>query len=84
MFVQNVDFNNIDEVSYDMIPQNTRVLIEEKLVGEEFSLMSLTDGYGNIQHFPPIQDYKRLYDNDIGPNMEVWVVLLIKIIHFHF
>ena len=68
VFVQNVDFNNIDEVSYDMIPQNTRVLIEEKLVGEEFSLMSLTDGYGNIQHFPPIQDYKRLYDNDIGPN----------------
>ena len=31
--------------------------------------MSITDGNGGIQHFPPIQDYKRLCNNDFrGPN----------------
>ena len=66
-----------------MIPENTRVLIEEKLVGEEFSLMSITDGNGNIQHF----EYKILKDFMIMTKdqiLEVWVALLIKIIHFPF
>ena len=30
--------------------------------------MSISDGFGNIRHFPPIQDYKRLNNNDLGPN----------------
>ena len=30
--------------------------------------MAITDGVGNIRHFPPIQDYNRLNDNDLGPN----------------
>lgn len=43
-------------------------VIEEKLEGEEFSLISFTDGLGNIIDAPPVQDYKRLGNGDVGPN----------------
>ncbi|MEX0597003.1 MAG: AIR synthase related protein, partial [Candidatus Paceibacterota bacterium] len=43
-------------------------LIEEKLVGQEFSLMSLCDGTSNMVHLPIVQDFKRAYNNDLGPN----------------
>lgn len=42
-------------------------VIEEKLYGPEFSLISFTDGE-TILHFPPVQDHKRAYENDLGPN----------------
>jgi phosphoribosylamine--glycine ligase len=42
-------------------------VIEEKLYGEEFSLMSFCDG-SKLSHMPTIQDHKRAYENDIGPN----------------
>ncbi|MCJ7801332.1 MAG: phosphoribosylamine--glycine ligase, partial [Candidatus Marinimicrobia bacterium] len=42
-------------------------VIEEKLVGEEFSLMSFCDG-DHLIHMPPVQDHKRAYENDTGPN----------------
>lgn len=42
-------------------------VIEEKLVGDEFSLMSFVNG-NTLKHMPPIRDFKRLYDNDKGPN----------------
>lgn len=44
-----------------------KVVIEEKLCGQEFSLMSLTDGVSFV-HFPIVQDNKRAYDGDKGPN----------------
>lgn len=66
--VQDIDFDNIDELEDEFKGSEEPILCEEKLVGEEFSLMAITDGVGNIRHFPPIQDYKRLKDNDQGPN----------------
>lgn len=42
-------------------------LIEEKLEGEEFSLMSFSDGY-TLAHMPPVQDHKRASCGDLGPN----------------
>jgi phosphoribosylamine---glycine ligase len=42
-------------------------VIEEKLEGEEFSLLSFTDGT-TLRHMPPAQDHKRAYDGDRGPN----------------
>lgn len=42
-------------------------LIEEKLEGEEFSLLSFTDGV-TLRHMPPVQDHKRAFDGDHGPN----------------
>jgi phosphoribosylamine--glycine ligase len=44
-----------------------RFVICEKLVGQEFSLLSLTDGT-HLAHMPPLQDHKRAYDGDEGPN----------------
>ena len=44
------------------------IVIEEKLIGLEFSLMSLVDRKGNMTHLRPVFDYKRLYDDDKGPN----------------
>ena len=43
------------------------VVIEEKLDGEEFSLQTLTDGKSFL-HFPPVQDHKRAFEGDSGPN----------------
>ena len=42
-------------------------LVEEKLVGEEFSLMSFVDGK-TCCHMPIVQDHKRAFDGDAGPN----------------
>lgn len=42
-------------------------IIEEKLVGEEFAIMSFSDGY-TLRHMIPVRDYKRLRDGDLGPN----------------
>lgn len=43
------------------------VVIEEKFVGQEFSLMSFCDGTVTAD-MPCIQDHKRAYDGDTGPN----------------
>ena len=44
-----------------------RVVIEEFLTGEEFSLMCFVSG-NKICPMPVAQDHKRAYDNDEGPN----------------
>ena len=47
--------------------QNHHFIIEEKFIGEEFSLMSFSDGK-TLKHMPAVQDHKRAYENDLGPN----------------
>jgi phosphoribosylamine---glycine ligase len=42
-------------------------VIEEKLEGEEFSLLSFTDGF-TLRHMPAVQDHKRAFNGDRGPN----------------
>jgi len=42
-------------------------VMEEKLIGEEFSLMSFCDGE-HLAHMPSVQDHKRAYEGDKGPN----------------
>ena len=42
-------------------------IIEEKFIGEEFSLMSFCDG-DTLKHMPVVQDHKRAYEGDTGPN----------------
>ncbi|MFO7543925.1 MAG: phosphoribosylamine--glycine ligase [Trueperaceae bacterium] len=42
------------------------LVIEERLVGQEMSLLVLTDGDA-YQILPPAQDYKQAYDDDRGP-----------------
>ncbi len=43
------------------------VVIEEKLEGEEFSLQSFCDGT-HVAHMPVVQDHKRAFEGDTGPN----------------
>lgn len=43
------------------------VLVEEFLAGQEVSLFLLSDGH-SVLPLSPAQDYKRLSDNDEGPN----------------
>ncbi len=44
-----------------------RVIIEEKVVGEEFTLQAFTDGRV-VKGMPLVQDFKRAYEGDLGPN----------------
>jgi len=44
-----------------------KVIIEEKVVGEEFTLQAFCDGK-NIFPMPAVQDHKRLLPDDKGPN----------------
>lgn len=44
-----------------------KVLIEEKMIGEEFTLQAFSDGK-NIYPMPAVQDHKRLLPGDKGPN----------------
>ena len=43
------------------------VVVEERLVGPEFSLLTLVGDEGFFS-LPVAQDYKRAYDGDLGPN----------------
>ena len=61
--------SNAEALEYceQLVSNGGSFVIEEKLIGEEFSLMSFCDG-GSLIHMPPIQDHKRAYENDTGPN----------------
>ncbi|MFH1848668.1 MAG: phosphoribosylamine--glycine ligase [archaeon] len=56
-------------VSYckEVLMEHPLVVVEEKLDGEEFSLQSFCDGK-NLLHTPPVQDHKRAFADDLGPN----------------
>ena len=43
------------------------VILEERAVGEEFTQMVFVDGR-NIVPLPLVQDHKRAYEGDVGPN----------------
>ncbi|MEA2036610.1 MAG: phosphoribosylamine--glycine ligase [Nanoarchaeota archaeon] len=51
----------------EILREHSSIVIEEKLVGEEFSLQCFTDGK-SIFSCPPVQDHKRAYIDDKGPN----------------
>ena len=61
------DINEGLKYCKSIIDNSGTFVIEEKLIGEEFSLMSFCDGQ-NLAHMPAIQDHKRAYEGDIGPN----------------
>jgi phosphoribosylamine--glycine ligase len=43
------------------------VVLEERLVGEEFTLQAFCDGK-DVRGMPLVQDHKRAYEGDVGPN----------------
>ncbi len=50
-----------------MLERYGSIVVEEKLVGQEFSLLSITDG-ATCLHLPAVQDHKRAFEGDRGPN----------------
>ncbi|MFH0956678.1 MAG: phosphoribosylamine--glycine ligase [Candidatus Aenigmatarchaeota archaeon] len=58
-----------DAVSYcrEVLKKHPLVVIEEKIEGEEFSLMCFSDGR-TVRAMPPVQDHKRLLPGDKGAN----------------
>jgi phosphoribosylamine--glycine ligase len=62
-------FSKEDIIEYclELTKTNKRYLIEEKCVGEEFTLQTFVDGK-NVIGSPLVQDHKRAYEDDKGPN----------------
>jgi phosphoribosylamine---glycine ligase len=57
----------IDFVQECLSNGHNQVVIEEKIVGVEFSFMEFSDGKV-LKSMPLVQDYKRAYEKDNGPN----------------
>ncbi len=51
----------------ELIAHGHPFVVEEKIEGEEFSLMSFCDGT-TLRPMPAVQDHKRAYNGDKGPN----------------
>jgi phosphoribosylamine--glycine ligase len=49
------------------VADDGKVQVEERLEGEEFSLQTITDGAA-VVHCPLVQDHKRAFEGDRGPN----------------
>ncbi|HEL1976008.1 TPA: phosphoribosylamine--glycine ligase [Streptococcus suis] len=60
-------FSNFEEAKAYIEEQGARVVIEEFLAGEEFSLFALVNG-DQFYILPTAQDHKRAFDGDQGPN----------------
>lgn len=50
-----------------LLKQQSCVLIEQKLIGQEFSCMGFCDGEHMVP-MPIVQDHKRAFEGDVGPN----------------
>ncbi|ARG98370.1 phosphoribosylamine--glycine ligase [Legionella micdadei] len=51
----------------EILAQKQTFIIEEKLIGQEFSFMCFADG-NQLIPMPLVQDHKRAYNGDLGPN----------------
>lgn len=68
--VQGDHFDTLDQgldFAKSCIDKSGSVVIEEKLIGPEFSLISFADGK-TVVDMPTVQDHKRAYEGDTGPN----------------
>jgi phosphoribosylamine--glycine ligase len=72
--VMGEDFHSVNEgieyakeIFMNRIGGSSNVLIEELVKGEEFSLQAFCDG-SNLAFMPIVQDFKRAYEGDEGPN----------------
>jgi len=51
----------------ELLEKDGQLLIEEKLIGEEFTLQAFSDGE-HLAFMPPVQDHKRAFEQEKGPN----------------
>ncbi|MBD3227351.1 MAG: phosphoribosylamine--glycine ligase [Candidatus Lokiarchaeota archaeon] len=59
--------SEIKEYCQKLLSKDGKLVIEEKLVGEEYTLQSFVDG-NSLIGMPLVQDHKRAYNGDEGPN----------------
>jgi phosphoribosylamine--glycine ligase len=59
----------LNEIMVDKVFKEAgkKVVIEECLIGEEVSILAISDGV-NYVLLEPSQDHKRIFDDDLGPN----------------
>lgn len=57
----------VEEYAAETIRSDGLVILEEKLMGKEFTLQAFVDGK-HVEVMPLVRDYKRAYDGDKGPN----------------
>ncbi len=57
----------IEQLALDASGTETFVVVEERLVGPEASLIAITDGR-DVLAMPVARDHKRLFEGDVGPN----------------
>ncbi len=57
----------IDRIANEFGNAGSQIVIEERLDGQEASIIALTDGQ-SILTFSPAQDHKPAFDGDTGPN----------------
>jgi phosphoribosylamine---glycine ligase len=70
VFVMGDHFETIEDglkIAENIINSDGSVLIEERFIGQEFSLMFFVDGK-TIKKMPLVQDNKRAFEDDKGPN----------------
>lgn len=70
VYVHGSHFDSADgayEIAKKLLSAGHHCLVEQKLVGVEFSLISFSDGR-HLKHMPIVQDNKRAYFDDKGPN----------------
>jgi phosphoribosylamine--glycine ligase len=70
VMVQGDHFQTKDEAMEHcrkILEEHSSVIVEEKFDGEEFSLQCLSDGI-TVVATPPVQDHKRRFVDDKGPN----------------
>ena len=70
VLVQGDHFTTKDEalqLCQQILKESSSLIIEEKFDGEEFSLQCLCDGK-TVVGTPLVQDHKRRFDGDCGPN----------------
>ncbi|HII82690.1 MAG TPA: phosphoribosylamine--glycine ligase [Ferroplasma sp.] len=68
--VMGLQLSNVAEaINYasEIIDRDGKVLMEKREIGEEFSIQAFTDSK-TVVFMPVVQDYKRLYEDDLGPN----------------
>jgi len=60
-------FEEAIDYCMEIFALNKSLVIEEKLIGQEFSFMCFSDG-NTLLPMPLVQDNKRAYEDDKGPN----------------
>ena len=62
-----VNRGEVETYAGERIRDDGLVVLEEKLIGKEFTLQAYSDGK-RLKFMPLVRDFKRAYNNDEGPN----------------